>query len=189
MTFRSRIPKMITPQGGFLWPFRNYQNRKVTMDVKDKQLAVIEFLLLEECASEEIVMCLRNLYASAAYCRASVFRWISEVRRGNENLRNKGRPERPFRHETDAAIRTILQEDPNASLRTIAEILSISLETIRAHISRKDDPRRTLRWIPHALTWELRQVRLTMCLHLFPRLRAHAHDNWRHLVTGNESWF
>jgi hypothetical protein len=28
-----------------------------------------------------------------------------------------------------------------------------------------------------------------MCLQLLPKLRAHAHNNWRELVTGDESWF
>jgi hypothetical protein len=26
-------------------------------------------------------------------------------------------------------------------------------------------------------------------LQLLPKLRAHTHDNWRHFVTGDESWF
>jgi hypothetical protein len=48
---------------------------------------------------------------------------------------------------------------------------------------------KSLRWIPHALTSELRQVRFDLCLQLLPKLRVHAYDNWRHLVTGDESWF
>jgi hypothetical protein len=28
-----------------------------------------------------------------------------------------------------------------------------------------------------------------MCLQLLPKLRADAHDNWGHLVTGYETWF
>jgi hypothetical protein len=62
----------------------------MTMEVKDKQRAVIEFLLFEGCAGEEIVIRLRNVYGSAAYYRASVFRWINEVPGCNEELRNEG---------------------------------------------------------------------------------------------------
>jgi hypothetical protein len=78
------------------------------MDVKDRQRAVIEFLLLEACASEEIVIHLRKMCSSAAYYHDSVFRWMTEARRGNEELRNERRPGRPDRHETDAEIRFIL---------------------------------------------------------------------------------
>jgi transposase-like protein len=114
------------------------------MDVKDKQRAVIEFLSLEGRAGKEIVNCFRNLYGSAARCRASVFRWISEVRCRSEELRNEGRPGRHDQYETDAAIRSIRYEDPNASLRTIAETLSISPETVYVHTSRMGSNLKTL---------------------------------------------
>jgi hypothetical protein len=53
------------------------------MEVKDHHRAVIEFLLFEGCAVEEIMIRLRNVYGSAAYHRASV---INKVRRGDEEL-------------------------------------------------------------------------------------------------------
>jgi hypothetical protein len=58
----------------------------------------------------------------------------AEIRHGNEELRNDGRPGRPYRYETDAVIRSILQDGPNDSLRTAADMLSISLETVRTHM-------------------------------------------------------
>jgi hypothetical protein len=78
---------------------------KVTMDVKEKPHAVIEFLLLEGCTGNGIFMRLQNVFGPDAYSRSSVFHWIQEVRRGNEELRNEGRPGRPTRHEADASIR------------------------------------------------------------------------------------
>jgi transposase len=101
----------------------------VTIDAEEKQRAFIKFLLLEGYAGEKITMRLRNTYRSAAYCLASALNWINEVRRGKEELRNEQGPRRPNGDETDAAIRSILQEDSNASLGTIAETLSTSPET------------------------------------------------------------
>jgi hypothetical protein len=46
-----------------------------------------------------------------------------------------------------------------------------------------------LRWIPHRLTYELKQVRFDLFLQMHPKLCAHTHHNLRHLVTGDESWF
>jgi hypothetical protein len=43
------------PHGVFLWPFLN-QSRKMTLDVKNKQRSVIEFLLLKGCSGKEIVI-------------------------------------------------------------------------------------------------------------------------------------
>jgi hypothetical protein len=114
---------------------------------------------------------------------------MNKIRRGNEELRNQGRLGRPRRYETDATLRSILRDDPNALLRTIADTSSISMKTVRTHISRVGCTLKSLQWIPHALTNDLKQVRFNLCLQLLPKLRAHAHDNWRHLVTENESWF
>jgi hypothetical protein len=64
--------------------------------------------------------------------------WMNEIHRGNEELRNEGRPGRPDRYETDAALRSILRDGPNGSLRTIADTspMSMSPETVHTHISR-----------------------------------------------------
>jgi hypothetical protein len=189
MTFRFCIPKMMTRQVGFLEPFLNCQNREVTINAKDRQRSVIEFRVIERCAGEEIMICLRNVYGSSACCRASIFRGISELCRGNEELRKEGRPGKRHRQETHAAIRSILQDDPNASLRAIAETLSISPDTIRTHVRRMGYTLTNLHWIAHALIYELKQVHLTMCVQLLPKARAHADDNSLHLVMGDKSLF
>jgi hypothetical protein len=63
----------------------------VTMDVKEKQWAVIEFLLIEGYEGNDIVLRLQNASGRGAYSRASVFRWMNEIRRGNEELGNEER--------------------------------------------------------------------------------------------------
>jgi DNA-binding NarL/FixJ family response regulator len=138
------------------------------MDVKQKQGTVIEFLLLEGCAGDEIATRLQNVDGEDTYCRASVLRWILEIQRGNEELGNEGRPGRPCRHEVDATIRSILQGKPSASLRTIAETLAISPETVRTHMTRIGYPLKALCWIAHTLTSELKHTGVTMCMQLLP---------------------
>jgi hypothetical protein len=81
-------------------------------------------------------------------------------------------------------FRSILRDDPNVSLRTMADTLSISSETVRTHMSRVGYSLKSLRWIPHVLTSELKHVCFDLCLQLYPKLRAYAHDNRRHLITG-----
>jgi hypothetical protein len=159
--------------------------------MKDVDFHVIynHFLPFEGCEGDDIVLRLQDAYGRDAYCRISVFRWMNEVRRGNEELRNEGHTGRPCRYETDATFRSVMRNDPNASFQTTADTLSISPETVRTHMSRIGYTLKSLRWILHALTSELKQVRLDLRLQLLPKLRAHAHDNWRHLVTGDESWF
>jgi hypothetical protein len=70
---------------------------KATMDVKQKERAIIEFLLLERCEGHDIVLRVQNAYSRDADYQTSVFRWMNEMRRGNEEFRNEGRPGRPYR--------------------------------------------------------------------------------------------
>jgi hypothetical protein len=147
------------------------------MDVKQKQRTVIEFLLLEGCEDDGIVLRLQNAYGRDTYCRAPMFKRMNEILRGKEEFRNEGRPRRRYRYEMDVALRSILRDDPNTSLRTMADTLPISPEMVRTHMSRINYTLKYLRWIPHALTSELKQVHFDLCLQLLPKLRAHAHDN------------
>jgi hypothetical protein len=56
------------------------------MDVEQKQRAVIEFLLLKVYEGGDIVRRFQNAYGRDAYCRVSVFRWMNEIRRGNQEF-------------------------------------------------------------------------------------------------------
>jgi hypothetical protein len=49
------------PTRQILWPFVDGQNWEITTDIKDKQQAVIEFILLEGCDGDEIVIRVRNI--------------------------------------------------------------------------------------------------------------------------------
>jgi hypothetical protein len=42
--------------------------------------------------SKTVIQCLQDTSDRDAYDQASVFRWVNEIRRGNEELRNEGRP-------------------------------------------------------------------------------------------------
>jgi hypothetical protein len=55
----------------------------------------------------------------------------------------------------------------------ISETLSISLETVRTHMSRIDHTLKIFRWIHHALTCELKHIHVTMSLQSLPKLCAH----------------
>jgi hypothetical protein len=116
-------------------------------------------------------------------------RWISEVRRGNKELRNERRPGRPHRHKTNAAIGSILEEDSNASLRTMEETLLISPETVHTYLSRICCAMQAIPWITHARACELKQFHLSIYLQLFSKLPGHAHNHWRHLVMRDKSQF
>jgi hypothetical protein len=111
MTFRSRISKM---------------KRLVSVSVSELSESKSDNESQRQTASCHLIppvrwVCRQENYDTPPEC-ASVgcvlsrfnTRRISEIRRGNEEIRNEGRPGRLYRHETDAVIRPILQENPNA---------------------------------------------------------------------------
>jgi DNA-binding NarL/FixJ family response regulator len=126
------------------------------MDLKDKERVVLEFLLLKECMGDEIATCLQNVFEKCTYFQATIFQWIKEVCSSTHELRNEGRLGRLCHHEIDAIIQSILWDEPNASLRIIAETLGISLEMVRTHLSMISYTLKVLRWIPHPLISELK---------------------------------
>jgi hypothetical protein len=46
-----------------------------------------------------------------------------------------------------------------------------------------------LRWVPHQLTDNLRQVRVAKCYEFLPTLEAVPRTHFRHIIAGDESWF
>jgi transposase len=126
------------------------------MDVKQKQRTVIEFLLLEGRAGEEITIRLYDVYGEDAYSRVTVFRWINRIRSSDGELESEKPPSRPPRYETDRQIQEIIRDHPFPSLRMIAEMLGISPETVRLLLLRIGYVLKALHWIPHTLTEDLK---------------------------------
>jgi hypothetical protein len=105
----------------------------MAMDVKIEQRAVIEFLFLEGFDGEEIDQYLQNVYVNKGHFRATVLQWVKEIRNSNEEFRHE-RPGGRYQYEIDSQIQDILRDDPFTLLRTIADILNISLETVYIHL-------------------------------------------------------
>jgi hypothetical protein len=75
------------------------------------------------------------------------------------------------------------------SLRTVAEMLGISPESVRLHLLRIGHVVKALHWIPHILTDNLKHIRVEMCQAMLAALRVQEQNQWHDIVTGTESWF
>jgi hypothetical protein len=85
---------------------------------------------------------------------------------------------------------SILGVTPFESARTIAHILNVDHTTVLSRLHKKLGMKPyCLRWVPHLLTDELRAKRKEISTLVIPYLEATKHDGWRHIVTGDESWF
>jgi transposase len=72
------------------------------MDSKQKQRAVIEFLMKEGCRLSDIHRRLQNVYRDDTIDRSNVHRWMKKFKEGETSIDEKPRSGRPSTTTTDA---------------------------------------------------------------------------------------
>jgi histone-lysine N-methyltransferase SETMAR len=83
-------------------------------------------------------------------------------------------------------IEEILQEDKNATTRTMALQLNVAQDTVWRHLKKMGKRYLCNTWIPHSLSDGARQKRVEICTELLAMYRR---NNFLHqLVTGDEIW-
>jgi hypothetical protein len=147
---------------------------KATMDAKGKQPA-----------GEEILMRLRNVYGSAAYGRASVFRWISEVRCSHGEVRAKDAQGDPIETKLMRRLCQFYKRPKCLTETCCRNFVDFAGHGPYVYVADRLHSENSM-LDPHTLACELKRVCLSMCLQLLVKLHAHTHDNGRHLVTGGE---
>jgi transposase len=109
----------------------------------------------------------QEAYGKAALSRSYVFRWHSRFRDGRELVEADERGGRPISTRTEvniAAVADLVKNDSQIASRMIAESLNIS-KSIVLRILQEDMGKRKLcaRFVPHSLTPEQREDRVTSC--------------------------
>jgi hypothetical protein len=89
-------------------------NRKMSMDKKQKQRALIKFMLFEGRLGDEIIIRFHNVPGETPNLRTTVLQKINKICSGNAELQ----PENSSRCETDRYIQNVIRDDPFASLCT-----------------------------------------------------------------------
>jgi hypothetical protein len=116
---------------------------------------------------------IRRKYRLGTYSLRSVQHWCQLFDCGRQNLRDNPRSGRlPIDH-LDAKIITNLEKERFSSAHSLAEALDVPPATV---LSRLDNSLGMnnfhLRWIPHQLTDNLRQMRVAKCGDLLRALEA-----------------
>jgi len=99
--------------------------------------------------------------------RSNVFRWYSRFRDGRELVKDDERCVRPKSTRTEvhiAAVADLVKNDSRIASRMIAESLNIP-KTVVLQMLKEDLEKRKLceRFVPHSLTPEQRDDRVTSC--------------------------
>jgi transposase len=98
-----------------------------------------------------------------------------------------------FEHEEnliDQAITLALNDEPFASIRQIARKTLLPRSTIYRHLTNSMGfVVKHLRWVPHNLSDDQKQMRISKSIDLLHLLNSMKHHSWRNIVTLDESWF
>lgn len=92
--------------------------------------------------------------------------------------------------KVDQIILDVLDEQPFASIRQIAQRAGIPKSTVHYHLTViLNFKNMNLKWVPHSLTDEQKAKRILISKQLLKKLRSAKHHSWNYFLTGDESWF
>jgi hypothetical protein len=131
---------------------------------------------------------LRAQFHEDACALSTVQFWITELRRGREDLHDEPRTGRPSAENLSTKIQELLDDNPLESARLMVEILQVSHSMVLQHLHENLQFQSfCLGWVYHLLTSELREQQHVYAREMVPILAAAAHDRSHHLVTRDES--
>jgi hypothetical protein len=127
----------------------------------------IKFCFKAGLSATETLVLVQTAYENEALNRSNVFRWYSRFRDGRELVEDDERGGRPKSTRTEvniAAVADLVKNDRRVASRMIAESLNIP-KTVVLRILKEDLGKRKLcaRCVPHSLTPEQREARVTSC--------------------------
>jgi transposase len=139
----------------------------------------------------ETYQMLQTVYGDEALCHSSVCEWFKRFKDGRGDLQDdprNGRPSTSRNADTIANVREMAIRDPRLTLKMMSDELNINKKTIRQILHEDLRKRKTCaKFIPHSLTDEQKQRRLTSCQDFLQTCQ----DNLSFLdciLTGDESW-
>jgi hypothetical protein len=158
--------------------------------VELEQRIIIRFLNRKHTEPGDIHARLSAQFGDAAYSLRSVQHWCQYIRQGRELLDDEPRSGRPPIDYLDIEIISSLKKQFFHSAYSLAEILDISHTTILNHLRDLLGMQLFhLHWIPNQLTDQLRVSRIQKCQELLPLLEMMEANQFRNILTGDESWF
>ena len=128
-------------------------------------------------------------YGSAAMSRANVYRWYAGFRDGREDVKDDARSGHPSTARTDEnveSVRRLLTDHRRTTLQMIADRLNIGKKTVRRIVTKDLGKRKIcVRFVPHALTTELKKERVVYCQDIL--LMGQDERFWENIITGDET--
>ncbi len=135
---------------------------------------------------------LHTIFGDQGPSKATIFRWFAAFKIGKTNLEDDprtGRPASAVTQENIDAVERMIDEDRRVTYQQIQEELGISSAATNIILREKLGVRKLVsRWIPHLLTEEQKQKRLTWCKFMKEKFREGQFKLVWDILTGDETW-
>ena len=152
----------------------------------------IEVLFSAGFSADEIRRQLQDRYGSSAPCRATIYNWIREVKRGDRELLDRSKSGRPPSIVTDPNIdkvQEVIASQPGISCLVISERLKIGKRSVWTIL--KDHlcmDKMNSRWVPKHLSDSQREARVDSCKEVLRQWISKWDELVDRIVTGDETW-
>jgi [histone H3]-lysine36 N-dimethyltransferase SETMAR len=123
---------------------------------------------------------------------ATVSRWFKRFERKQWSLRDEPRSGRPIEVLTDKNIEMaakLVKEDRRITIRQLAQELNVNYESVRTILHESLGLRKlTSRWIPHLLSDEQKQSRVSWCKFMLDKFDGGRSKLVSEIITADETW-
>ena len=126
-----------------------------------------------------------KLYGNDAVNIRTCFRWIKKFRVGDFDLKDKKRSGRGCVFD-DEQLKVIIEQDLRLTTREISVIMNSSKNSVSRALHRIGKVNKLDMWVPHELTPEQREIRMSACVSL--KSRQIREPFLSTLITGDEKW-
>jgi len=156
-----------------------------------EQGLAIKFCFKAGKSATETLQMVNAAYGDQALSRSNVFRWYGRFRDGREDPEDDSRSGRPTECRNDNNVEKISQvlfQNRHLSLRTLADEVNISKDTVRKTVVVDLQKQKICsRFVPHYLTPEQKARRIAACQDLTATADSDP-DFFKKIVTGDETW-
>jgi histone-lysine N-methyltransferase SETMAR len=159
--------------------------------MEEMNRVAIKFCFKAGLFATETQILVQKAYENEALNRSNLFRWYSGFRDGRELVEDNERGDRPKSTRTEvhiAAVADLVKYDRRIASRMIAEYVNIP-KTVDLRILKEDLGKRKLcaRFVPHSLTTEQREDRVTSCQDIIAMADADK-TFLNKIMTGDDTW-
>jgi [histone H3]-lysine36 N-dimethyltransferase SETMAR len=162
------------------------------MEGKTEQRYAVKFCFKLGKTQTETIEMLSTAYGQSAMKRTSVKKWYNRFKSGEETVLSQersGRPSTSVTEDNKSKVDELVRKNRRITVNDMVNEVGISVGSIVSILSELGYRKVCARWVPHLLTEEQRQTRISICQQWRSQMRRQGANNFlKRVVTCDETW-